>query len=168
MGLKNVFGWNLWPIGQIFGQISTSEISKFEEILGKNPKIRFFFFFKCGWESVKMPEYQKNIFNRSISPFKELKWILGPKMILNGPKWILKRVHIFQMWEKIQKKFHIFGKDFSVKKWERKIQKKMFFNFCRKKKYFFDVFLILFVFMENRQIGSKTNQNWQKHVFPSY
>ena len=44
MGLTNVFGRNVWPIGQIFGQIPTSEISKFEEILGKNPKIRDFFF----------------------------------------------------------------------------------------------------------------------------
>ena len=85
MGLTNVFGRNFWPIGQIFGQIPTSEISKFEEILGKNPKIRFFFF-KCGWESVKMSEYQKKTFSRSISPFKALKSILGPKMILNGQK----------------------------------------------------------------------------------
>jgi hypothetical protein len=81
MGLKNVFGRNFWPIGQI----STSEISKFEEILGKNPKIRFFFF-KCEWESVKMSEYQKKNFSCSISPFKILKSILGPKMILNGQK----------------------------------------------------------------------------------
>ena len=85
MGLKNVFGRNFWPIGQIFGQISTSEISKFEEILGKNPKIRFFFF-KCGWKSVKMSENKKKNFSRSISPFKALEVILGSKMILNGPK----------------------------------------------------------------------------------
>ena len=32
-----------------------------------------------------------------------------------------------------QKKFHIFGKDFSVKKPEKKIKKKQFFNFFRKK-----------------------------------
>ena len=49
-----------------------------------------------------------------------------------------------------QKKFHIFGKDFSVKKSEKKI---------KKKKYFFDVFLIGFFFMGNRQTGSKTSQN---------
>jgi hypothetical protein len=64
MGLKNVFGRNFWPIGQI----STSEISQFEEILGK------------------MSEYQKKVFSRSISPFKTLKSILGPKIILNGQK----------------------------------------------------------------------------------
>ena len=85
MGLKNVFGRNFWPIGQIFGQISTSEISKFEEILGKNPKIRFFFF--QVWvgisQNVRIP---KKIFSRSISPFKALEVILGSKMILNGPK----------------------------------------------------------------------------------
>ena len=81
MGLTNVFGRNFWPIGQI----STSEISKFEEILGKNPKIRFFFF-KCGWKSVKMSEYQKQNFSRSISAFKALKSILDPKIILNGQK----------------------------------------------------------------------------------
>ena len=40
MGPENIFGRNFWPIGQI----STSEILKFEEILGKNPKIRDFFF----------------------------------------------------------------------------------------------------------------------------
>ena len=85
MGLTNVFGRNFWPIGQIFGQISTSEISKFEEILGKNPKIRFFFF-KCGWKSVKMSENQKKIFSRSISPFKALKLILCSKVILNDQK----------------------------------------------------------------------------------
>ena len=84
-----------------------------------------------------MSEYQKNNLSRSISPFKALKSILGPKMILNGQKWILKRVHIFQMWEKIQKKWHIFGKDFSVKKWgKKKIQKKMLFDFFRKKNTF--------------------------------
>ena len=139
MGLTNVFGRNFWPIGHIFGQISTSEISKFEEILGKNPKIRFFFF-KCGWESVKMSEYQKKIFSRSISPFKALEVILGSKMILNGPKWILKRVHIFQMSEKIQKKIQIFGKDFSVKNAEKKIQQKKIFQFFSKK----NTFLIFF------------------------
>ena len=58
-----------------------------------------------------------------------------------------------------QKNFHIFGKDFSVKKPEKKIKKKQLFNFFRKKKYFFDVFLIVFFFMENRQTGSKTSQN---------
>ena len=139
MGLTNVFGRNFWPIGQIFGQISTSEISKFEEILCKNPKIRFFFF-KCGWESVKMSEYQKKNFSRSISPFKALEVILGSKMILNGPKWILKRVHIFQMSEKIQKKIQIFGKDFSVKNAEKKIQQKKIFQFFSKK----NTFLIFF------------------------
>ena len=35
-----------------------------------------------------------------------------------------------------QKKFHIFGKDFSVKKSEKKIKKKQFFNFFRKKNTF--------------------------------
>ena len=85
MGLKNVFGRNFWPIGQIFGQISTSEISKFEEILGQNPKIRFLFF-KCEWKSVKMSENEKQILSRSISPFKALEVILGSKIILNGPK----------------------------------------------------------------------------------
>ena len=62
-----------------------------------------------------MSEYQKKNFSRSISAFKALKSILDPKIILNGQKWILKRVHIFQMWEKIQKKIQIFGKYFSVK-----------------------------------------------------
>ena len=39
-----------------------------------------------------------------------------------------------------QKKFHIFGKDFSVKKSEKKIaKKKTIFNFFRKKNTFFDV-----------------------------
>ena len=51
----------------------------------KIPKFEIFFF-KCGWESVKMSEYQKKTFSRSISPFKALKSILGPKMILNGQK----------------------------------------------------------------------------------
>ena len=111
-----------------FGQISTSEISKFEEILGKNPKIRFFVFSSVGGNQSKCPNITKNVFSRSISPFKALKWILGPKMILNGQKWILKRVHIFQMWEKIQKKMSHF--------W---LKKKCFLIFFEKK-YFFDVF----------------------------
>ena len=46
---------------KIFGQISTSEISKFEEILGKNCKIRLFFF-KCEWRSAKMSEKNKKNF----------------------------------------------------------------------------------------------------------
>ena len=75
-----------------------------------------------------MSENQKKIFSRSISPFKALEVILGSKMILNGPKWILKRVHIFQMSEKIQKKIQIFGKDFSVKNAEKKIKKKKHIN----------------------------------------
>ena len=87
-----------------------------------------------------MSEYQKKIFSRSISPFKALEVILGSKMILNGPKWILKRVHIFQMSEKIQKKIQIFGKDFSVKNAEKKIQQKKIFQFFSKK----NTFLIFF------------------------
>ena len=139
MGLKNVFGRNLWPIGQTFGQISTSEISKFEEILGKNPKIRFFFS-SVGGNQSKCPNIKKK-FSRSISPFKALKWILGPKMILNGQKWILKRVHIFQMWEKIQKKNVTFLVMILVyKSEEKKIKKKMLFDFFRKK----NTFLVCF------------------------
>ena len=85
MGLTNVFGRNFWPIGHIFGQISTSEISKFEEILGKNPKIRFCFFQVWVGISQNVRISKKN-FSRSISPFKALKSILDPKMILNGQK----------------------------------------------------------------------------------
>ncbi len=84
MGLTNVCGRNFWPIGQIFGQIFTSEISKFEEILGQNPKIRFFF--QVWVEVGQNVRKSKKIFNRSISPFKALVVILGSKMILNGPK----------------------------------------------------------------------------------
>ena len=44
-----------------------------------------------------------------------------------------------------QKKFQIFGKDFSVKNAEKKnSEKKTIFQFFSKKKYFFDFFLILF------------------------
>ena len=87
-----------------------------------------------------MSENQKKILSRSISPFKALEVILGSKMILNGPKWILKRVHIFQMSEKIQKKIQIFGKDFSVKNAGKKIQQKKIFQFFWKK----NTFLIFF------------------------
>ena len=59
MGLTNVFGRNFWPIGHIFGQISTSEISKFEEILGQNPKIRFFFS-SVGGSRSKCQKIKKN------------------------------------------------------------------------------------------------------------
>ena len=144
-------------LAEIFGRSATFSAKyphlKFQNLKkfwAKIPKFDFFFF-KCGWKSVKMSENQKKILSRSISPFKALEVILGSKMILNGPKWILKRVHIFQMSEKIQKKIQIFGKDFNVKNAEKKIQQKKFFNFFRKK-YFFDFFLILFFFMGNRQI----------------
>jgi hypothetical protein len=60
MGLINVFGRNFWPISQLFGQISTSEISKFEEILGQNPKIRFFFFSSVGGSRSKCQKIKKN------------------------------------------------------------------------------------------------------------
>jgi hypothetical protein len=43
MGQNNIFGRNFWPIGQIFGQKSTFEIPKFEEILEKEKKQHFFF-----------------------------------------------------------------------------------------------------------------------------
>ena len=56
------------------------------------------------------------------------------------------------MSEKIQKKIQIFGKDFSVKNAEKKIQQKNNFSIFFEKKYFFDFFLILFFFMGNRQI----------------
>ena len=99
MGLKNIFGQIFWPIGQIFGQIPTSEIPKFEEILDKNSKIRLFFF-KCGWRSAKISEYLKKNFSRSISLCKAHKLIFGSTMILNGQKWILNRVWIFFLWLK--------------------------------------------------------------------
>jgi len=133
-------------LAEIFGRSATFSAKyphlKFQNLKkfwAKIPKFDFFFF-KCGWESVKMSEYQKKIFSRSISPFKALEVILGSKMILNGPKWILKRVHIFQMSEKIQKKIQIFGKDFSVKNAEKKIQQKKIFQFFSKK----NTFLIFF------------------------
>ena len=50
-----------------------------------------------------------------------------------------------------QKKFHIFGKDFSVKKSEKKIKKKQFFNFFRKKSTFM-IFFYRFFFH-----GKQTN-----------
>jgi hypothetical protein len=37
-GAKEYFWWNFRPIGQNFGQKSTSEISKFEEIFKKKKK----------------------------------------------------------------------------------------------------------------------------------
>ena len=146
-------------MAEIFGQKSTSKIPKFEEILGKNSKIRLFFF-KCGWGSVKMSEYQKQIFSHII---KALKLILGSKMILNGPKWILKRVHIFQIWGKIQKKiFHIFGKDFSVKKWEKKkFKKKCFLIFFEKQNTFLTVFNLILFFFRGKGLT-------KIYVFPSY
>ena len=77
---------------------------------------------------------------------------MDPIDVSNSKKWILKRVRIFQMWEKWPKKFHIFGKDFSVKNAEKKISEKNNFSIFFEKKYFFDFFLILFFLMENRQI----------------
>ena len=53
---------------------------------------------------------------------------------------------------KNSKKIQIFGKDFSVKNAEKKIQQKQIFQFFSKKKYFFDFFLILFFFH-----GKQTN-----------
>ena len=61
-----------------------------------------------------------------------------------------------------QNKFHIFGKDFSVKKSKKNIQKKQFFNFFLKTNTFLIIVLIVFFFMENRQTESKTSQNLTK------
>ena len=51
-----------------------------------------------------------------------------------------------------QNKFDIFGKDFSVKKSEKKIKKKSFL-----------FFLNLFFFTGERQIGFKTGQNYNPY-----
>ena len=61
IGLKNIFCRNFWPIGQIFGQTSTYEIPKFEEILGKNSKIRLFFCSIVGGGRSKRPNIKKTI-----------------------------------------------------------------------------------------------------------
>ena len=84
------------------------------EFSTKNPQLKFqnlkkfyvkiqkfgFFFFKCGWRSVKMSEYSKKKFGRSISLCKAHKLIFGSTMILNVQKWVLKRVWIFFLWLK--------------------------------------------------------------------
>ena len=59
--------------------------------------------------------------------------------------------------------------EFVFFKCEKKWPKQISHNFSVKKSYkkniFFEFFVILFFFMENKQILSKTTQNWQKHVF---
>ena len=126
-------------LAEIFGRSATFSAKyphlKFQNLkkfCAKIPKFDFFFFQVWVEVGQNVRKSKKN-FSRSISPFKALEVILGSKMILNGPEWILKRVHIFQMSEKIQKKIQIFGKGFSVQNAEKKIQQKKFFNFFRKK-----------------------------------
>ena len=69
-------------LAEIFGRSAKFSAKyphlKFQNLMKfwvKIPKF-VFFFFKCGWESVKMSEYQKKNFCCSISPFKALKSIL--------------------------------------------------------------------------------------------
>ena len=83
-----------WPIRQIFGQISTSKIPKFEEILGKNSK--FGFFFSCvGGGRSKCPNIKKTFSVVAlVFFFKALQLILGAKMILKNQKLISKEIRI--------------------------------------------------------------------------
>ena len=54
-----------------------------------------------------------------------------------------------------QKQFYIFGKDFSVKNSEKKIKKKQFFNFFRKKNTFLIFVLIVFFSWKTDKLGPK-------------
>ena len=110
MELTNVFCRNFWPIGQIFGQISTSENSKFEEILGKNCKFRLLFFSNVSGGRPKCQKIKKTFFSRSISPFKALQLILESKMIWNGQISMSKviRSYFSLLGQKKNKIFRIF------------------------------------------------------------
>ena len=158
MGLTNIFGHNFQPIGQIFGQISTSENSKFEEILGKNCKIWLFFFSNVSGSRSKCQKIKKKHFSRSISPFKALKLILCSKVILNDQKWISKVIRIFTFRSKFSA---FFGKDLQCFLEKNLKQKKL-----EKSKFW--IFFYSIFFHENRQIGSKIGQKYHKHVFTPY
>ena len=54
-----------------------------------------------------------------------------------------------------QKKFHIFGKDFSVKNAGKKNSEKNNFSIFFEKKYFFDFFLILFFSWKTDKLNKK-------------
>ena len=67
-----------------------------------------------------------------------------------------------------QKKFHIFGKDFSVKNAEKKIQKKKIFQFFSKKNTFLIFFNLIFFSWETDKLNKKPTKTDKKHVFMSY
>ena len=75
-----------------------------------------------------------------------------------------KDLHFSNVAKNVKKKIQIFGKDFSVKNSTKKRKKNVFW----KKKCFFDFFQFLFFFMENKQIGSKTELTYENDGFTSY
>ena len=80
----------------------------------------------------------------------------GSKNDLKRPKMNFEESSYFSNVRKnSKKKCHIFGKDFSVKKWGKKNSKKNAFWFFSKKKYFFDVFLILFFSWKTDKLDPK-------------
>ena len=134
--------------------------SKIWENFEKKKKSAFFFWM---WLDMSHDVSKKNNFQSFIYSIQSPRIYFGPNYNLKRIKMDFEETSYFSNVRKNdQNKFHIFGKDFSVKKSEKKIAKKNNFYF------FLCFFNRFFFFMENGQTGSKISQTWQKHVFMSF
>ena len=113
------------------------KFQKLEKRRVKIPKICIFFG-KMGLKVSHHASKNKKILSRVFSPYKAPESILYLIIVLNGEKWILKRVRNFQIWVKsFKKKFKILVRILFVKSREKtKLKKNKKSNFFRKKNNF--------------------------------
>ena len=156
-GAKEYFWWNFRPIGRNFGQKSTSEIPKFEEILKK--KKNSIFFFRMWFQMSHDVSKKKKSFSRLFSPYKAPKKFLLKLVNFSCQNFSSKTLRIFDFRKK-HKNFHFFFTSWKMREnvKKQKLQKKNKYIFFRKK-IFFWFFWNSHFFMENRQTGPK---NWHK------
>ena len=133
--LKNNFGQNFGAIDQIFGQKFTSEIPKFENILCKNFKNRFFFQM---WVEAGQNVRKYYNFSRRIGPCKSSRTISA--LINYAPEnKNLKMLRIFHLWVNTRQKIKTI---------------RFFFNFCLKFISFNNRWCNLITFQKQKNIVS--------------